>query len=127
MTLKKRTPKARPPPAEAQKGEGGTSSVDTVCIALDARQRVRLAEMMRREPLWGRTQCIRHLMGVVEYLEAQLAQTPAVEAYAVHHHLTLPAARRKITDWEWMVDTVMLLARERLAQLESRGKLPGQQ
>lgn len=124
MAPKKRAPVKAAQPEPTPAGVLGTKNI---CVAMDSRQRERLADMVRREPSWGHTQCVRHLMGVVDYLEAQLAQTPAVEAYAVHHHMTLPAARRKVTDWEWMVDTLVLLARERLAQLESRGKLPGGQ
>lgn len=121
--------KKRAPP-EAEKGPALPApgkDTESICVAMDARQLERLADLMKREPLWGRTQCVRHLMGVVEYLEQQLATVPAFEAYAIQHHLTLPAPRRPARDFEWMVDVLMILARERLTQLESRGKLPSGQ
>lgn len=102
----------------------GGRDAEVVCVAMDKVQVEAMAHLIRRDPSWGRTQCVRHMMVVYNYLEQQLAAMPVVEMYAVQNHLTLPAHRRKVTDWEWMVDALVILAKERLAQLESRGKLP---
>jgi hypothetical protein len=46
-----------------------------------------------------------------------------LEAYAVQQHLTVPAARRKVNDLEWIADALVALAGQRLAELESKGEL----
>ena len=74
---------------------------------------------------WNRTQWMRHFLELYMRLEAVLAETPTLEAYAIQERLTVPRQRRHVGDQEWKLDVLVTLARERLEQLQKGGKLGG--
>lgn len=134
MAQKKRTPKP-PPPAEVAKPPPppqppGVPQAETVCVTFDPHQKERMAALLKKgEPKdWGRTQWVRYAMAVHELVERALEGiVPELDAYAVQHRLTVPAARRKRDDWEWQVDALGMLARERLKELQDKPPPPAEQ
>lgn len=127
MEKKKRAPKAPPPPPPEPPPAPGTQT-KTVCVAMDALQRERLAVLAKREPReWGHSQWVRQAMAAHGQLERVVEALPGLDAYAVSQHLTVPPKRRRADDVEWKLDALCQLARERLEELQSSAKPPGGQ
>lgn len=98
---------------------------ENICFRPTTAQKERVASLLKRTvPRWNKTEWMRHFIELHRHVEAVVEPLlPSLEAYAVRERLTVQAARRKPDDWEWQVDALVSLAKERLAQLQDSGEL----
>lgn len=107
--------------AEVPTTEEGQEAV--VCFRPSPEQGQWLRALLEGPQKWSKSSLLAHMVAHHAHFTQALAPILAeLDAYAVQERLTVPKQRRKPSDWEWQLDALVQLAKERLSQLRDSGE-----